>query len=36
MIYVPVVRVMQERFELNLPDYPGIDQIVELPRNPKM
>ena len=31
-----IVRAMQEKFKLNLPDYPGFDQIVELSRNPKM
>ncbi|KAG0703775.1 YjeF N-terminal domain-containing protein [Suillus ampliporus] len=31
-----VPKAMQEKFKLNLPEYPGFDQIVELPRNPKM
>ncbi|KAG1901293.1 YjeF N-terminal domain-containing protein [Suillus fuscotomentosus] len=28
-----VPKAMQEKFQLNLPEYPGFDQIVELPRN---
>ncbi|KAJ8593947.1 YjeF N-terminal domain-like protein [Rhizopogon salebrosus TDB-379] len=31
-----VPKAMQRKFELCLPDYPGFDQIVELPRNSKM
>ncbi|KAH7925593.1 YjeF N-terminal domain-like protein [Leucogyrophana mollusca] len=27
-----VPKALEEKFELNLPDYPGFDQIVELPR----
>jgi NAD(P)H-hydrate epimerase len=26
-------RMLEEKFELNLPPYPGFDQIVELPRS---
>lgn len=26
-------RTMEEKFQLNLPEYPGFDQIVELPPN---
>ncbi|KAG1843021.1 YjeF N-terminal domain-like protein [Suillus subalutaceus] len=31
-----VPKAMQEKFQLNLPEYPGFDQIAELPRNYRM
>ncbi|KAG2125522.1 YjeF N-terminal domain-like protein [Suillus cothurnatus] len=31
-----VPKAIQEKFQLNLPEYPGFDQIVELPRNYRM
>ncbi|KAF5344871.1 hypothetical protein D9758_011577 [Tetrapyrgos nigripes] len=31
-----IPKAMEEKFELNLPQYPGVDQIVELPQTQKL